>query len=336
MEHNEIETIKDLANYLRCDIEFLNSAISHEYFIEEHGIECKDWESNIVVSKFYIAKKGKAGGFRTVYNCRSHVLSNSLKILNTSLCKIFIPNQFSHGFVKGKNIQTNALCHLGKKLLLSIDIKDYFESISKNQISKNLEKLGFKKHVAEWISIITTINNRLPQGFPTSPTLANMVTQELDYEISQLCSDKITYSRYADDLYFSTNFDIIPLSEIVSLIERHGFILNDKKTKFMSRGKKQYVTGLTIFDSKFPRIPKQRKKNIRLEIYYLSKFGYKKHIRRKLIKMGMNPKDPNFKSNVDVETNTTRNYLYGWLHFINAIEPEFAKKYYLKLKKVKL
>lgn len=335
MEHKEIDTLKDLANYLRCDIDFLESAISNEYYIKDAGVEFKNSESKIVVSKFNIAKKGKAGGFRTVYKCWSHFLSSTLKILNTNLNGIFIPNQFSHGFIKGKNIQTNASCHLGKKLLLSVDIKNYFESISKDVIAKSIEKLGFKQHVAEWISSITTINNSLPQGFPTSPTLANIVTQELDYELSQLCGDKITYSRYADDLYFSTNSDEIQLAEITSIIESYGFKLNDKKTKFMSRGKKQYVTGLTVFDTKYPRISKIRKKNIRLEIHYLSKFGYKRHIRKKLIKSGMNPKDADFKSHIAAETEITRNKLYGWLHFINAIEPTFAKKYYPKLKKAK-
>ncbi|RZJ49651.1 MAG: RNA-directed DNA polymerase [Flavobacterium sp.] len=335
MEHNEIDTLKDLANYLRCDIEFLESAVSYEYYVKDAGVDFKDSISKIIVSKFNIAKKGKTGGFRTVYQCWSHFLSSSLKILNTNLNEIFIPNQFSHGFVKGKNIQTNASCHLGKKLLLSVDIKNYFESISKDRICKSLEKLGFKKHVAEWISNITTLNNHLPQGFATSPTLANIVTQELDNELSLLCGDLITYSRYADDLYFSTNLDEISLAEITSIIENYGFNLNSKKTKFMSRGKKQYVTGLTVFDVKYPRISKRRKKNIRLEIYYLSKFGYKRHIRKKLIKSGMNPKDPDFKSHVSVEADITRDKLYGWLHFINAIEPDFAKKYYPKLKKAK-
>lgn len=335
MEHTEIETLKDLANYLRCDVDFLESAVNHEYYLKEAGIEFQNADSKIVVSKFNIAKKGKSGGFRTVYQCWSHFLSSSLKILNTNLNGIFTPNQFSHGFIKGKNIQTNAACHLNKNLLLSVDIKNYFESISKDVIKKSLEELGFKKDVANWISSITTINNYLPQGFPTSPTLANIVTQKLDYDLSQLCGSQITYSRYADDLYFSTDLDNIPLTEITRTIEGYDFKLNEKKTKFMSKGKKQYVTGLTVFDIKYPRISKRRKRNIRLEIHYLSKFGYKRHIRKKLIKSGINPKDPDFKSHIAAETEITRNKLYGWLHFINAVEPEFSKKYYPKLQKAK-
>jgi RNA-directed DNA polymerase len=335
MEHTEIETLKDLANYLRCDIEFLEQAVLYDYYILEPEIESKLLHSKIVVSRFNIAKKGKSGGFRTVYQCWSHFLFSTLKILNSNLNFVFKPNQFSHGFVKGKNIQTNASSHLNKNLLLSVDIKNFFESISKETIAKSLEELGFKSNVANWISIITTIDNFLPQGFPTSPTLANIVTQKLDIELSQLCGPQITYSRYADDLYFSTDLDNIPLKEITSVIESFDFELNNKKTKFMSKGKKQYVTGLTVFDAKYPRISKRIKRNIRLEIHYLLKFGYKRHIRNKLIKSGLNPQSPDFKLNMELETEVTRDKLYGWLHFIFAIEPEFSKKYYPKLQKAK-
>lgn len=335
MDHTEIETLKDLANYLRCEIDFLEDAINNEYFLNSAGIEFTDSQSKIVVSKFDIPKKSKSGGFRTVYHSWSYFLSNTLKILNTNLNGIFTHNPFSHGFVKGKNIQTNASCHLNKRLLLSVDFEHYFESVSKEMVVKGLEKIGFKPHIANCISNIVTINNSLPQGFATSPTLANIVTNELDYELSKLCGDQIVYSRYADDLYFSTNLKKIPLKEITSIIESYDFSLNDKKTKFMSRGKKQYVTGLTVFDAEYPRISKRRKKNIRLEIYFLSKFGYKRHIRKKLIKSGINPKDPNFKLYVNDEIDVTREKLYGWLHFINAIEPDFAKKYYAKLKSAK-
>lgn len=183
-----------------------------------------------------------------------------MKILNSKLNEIFVPNEFTHGFVKGKNIKTNATCHLGKNLILSVDIKNYFESIPREMIVNNLIKLGFTKQVSSWISNITTLENYLVQGFSTSPTLANIVTQELDINLKEICGDEIIYTRYADDLYFSTNSNLIPLKEITEIVEEFGFKLNDKKTKFMSRGKKQYVTGLTTFDTIIPRISKEKKK----------------------------------------------------------------------------
>jgi hypothetical protein len=92
---------------------------------------------------------------------------------------------------------------------------------------------------------------------------------------------------------------------------------------------------LTTFDSTTSRISKKRKRNIRLEIYYLNKFGYKKHVKNKLIKSGEKVKDPDFKYKVLNEIDKTRDKLYGWLHYIHAIEPNFSSKYYTKLKRAK-
>ena len=103
----------------------------------------------------------------------------------------------------------------------------------------------------------------------------------------------------------------------------------------MKRGQQQFVTGLTTFDDRTARISKSKKRNIRLEIYYINKFGYKKHVENKLRKSGLKTKSPEFNSRVTAEIYETRDRLYGWLHFINAIEPNFSSKYYLKLKKSK-
>lgn len=341
MKHTEIETRKDLANYLRCNLDFLEKAINDEFFIRDtkqsddiiKTISIPPTE--ITVSKYYIKKKGKKGGFRIVHQAWSHQLENSLKILNNYLNNIYIPYDFIHGFVKGKSIKTNANSHLAKKTILSVDIKNYFESISKEMIISNLIRIGFSENVASWIASITTIEGFLVQGFCTSPTIANIVTHELDEKLKKLCDNNIEYTRYADDLYFSSQNIEIPLNEITKTIEDYGFKLNDKKTKLMTRGHQQYVTGLTTFDSTTARISKKRKRNIRLEIYYLNKLGYKKHIKNKLIKSGVKHKDPDFKYKVLDEIDKTRNKLYGWLHFIQAIEPDFSSKYYSKLKKAK-
>tara|TARA_R110002167_G_scaffold170492_1_gene368373 strand:- start:358 stop:1386 length:1029 start_codon:yes stop_codon:yes gene_type:complete len=341
MKHTNIQTKKDLANYLRCNLDFLDKAINDEFYIRDtkESTEAKGKVTfpltEISVSKYYIKKKGKIGGFRIVHQVWSYQLENSLKILNNYLSDIFTPFDFIHGFVKGKSIKTNANSHLAKKIILSVDIKEYFESISKKMIITNLVKIGFKENVALWIASITTIEGYLVQGFCTSPIIANIVTHDLDKKLKNWCGNNIEYTRYADDLYFSSHGPVIPLSEITILIEDYGFILNDRKTKLMKRGHQQYVTGLTTFDSKNARISKKIKRNIRLEIYYLNKFGYKKHVRNKLIKSGENIKDPNFKFKLYNEIEKTRDKLFGWIHFIQSIEPDFSSRYYSKLKKAK-
>lgn len=338
MKYTEINTLQDLSNYLRCEISFLNNILDNG--LEVIDAKEHDWDetdhTKINVVKFYIPKKGKNGGARIVYHAWTHQHSNTLKILSSYLNQIYTPNSCVHGYVKRKNIKTNAAQHLAKNIILSVDIKDFFETITVEMIVSNLVKIGFQQFIAESIAKIITINGALAPGFATSPIMANIVSEKLDSELIKFCNDNIVYTRYADDLYFSSNDAIPDLEKITTIIENHDFILNDSKTKFMKRGSQQYVTGLTTFDNLTPRISKKKKRNIRLEIHYIKKFGYKKHCKKKLIKSGLDKHSPDFKELVEIEAMTTRDKLFGWLHYINSIEPDFAAKYYREIKGAKL
>ncbi|WP_421824703.1 reverse transcriptase family protein [Flagellimonas oceanensis] len=341
MDHTRINTLQDLANYLRCDLNFLRNAIDNEYTVtESRNVEGQlvilgHSPKNVQISRHRIKKKGNKGGHRIVHEIRTYQLESSLKILNTYLAEIFKPCDNVHGFVKGLNTRTNAFVHLEKNYILSVDIKDYFETIPFEWVVEGLKRIGFKGHVAEWIGNIVTIDGYLVQGFCTSPTIANIVTEELDKKLKKFSSQRIDYTRYADDLYFSSNNEVPNLVAIKNLIENFGFQLNHKKSKIMRRGQPQYVTGLTVFDSSRPRIAKKVKRNIRLEIYYLTTFGYYRHARRRLINSGADPEGSEFNSQVLNEVEVTRNRLYGWLSYIYAIEPQFAERYYEKIKRAK-
>jgi RNA-directed DNA polymerase len=101
----------------------------------------------------------------------------------------------------------------------------------------------------------------------------------------------------------------------------------------MKRGQKQYVTGLSVFDNNYPRIPKKIKRELRLEAYYIGKYGYEEHIMRKLKIKKHQLKNQEIKSLIINEIDITRDRIYGWLHFINSIEPNFSKKITQELKK---
>lgn len=82
----------------------------------------------------------------------------------------------------------------------------------------------------------------------------------MDKELSAICKDRnINYTRYADDLSFSSedNIELDPLEEIIT---KYGFTLNTEKTRTYKRGRSQYVTGLTVADKTKPRIPRRIKK----------------------------------------------------------------------------
>lgn len=337
MKHSEIKTVKQLANYLRCSEESLDKAIKNDFKLiskdEKDFVEnlLKAGSDKILIQKISIKKKGKNSGFRTVYAIRSFQLSDTLKILNNYLTDIFTPLDCVHGFVPGKSTKTNAEVHLAKRVVLSVDIKDFFESITKQMISVSLIEIGFDENVAEWISCITTINGHLVQGFNTSPTIANIVVNKMDIDLLKICNNKTNYSRYADDLYFSTDDTLPSIEDITYTIEKYSFLLNEAKTKIMKRGDFQFVTGLTVFDKYIPRIPKKIKRNIRLEIYYILKFGYEKHAIKRLENSGIPLDSVDSQFFIEEEIFETNRRLFGWLHYIRSIEPKFASNYYKQL-----
>ena len=338
MKHTELTTLKDFSNYLLCELTFAQHVIEKGFSIvekNEHDIDIRKGNSDVILLKHLLKKKGKKGGYRVVYKSYTGAHNNSLKILNRNLTDLFKPSPIVHGFVKGRNIKSNANQHLSKRNILSVDIKNYFESITSSMISDCLIDLGFQKHIAEWIVLFTTLDGYLVQGFSTSPILANLVTKKLDDKLQELCTSDHTYTRYADDLYFSSNSDLPDLKLITETVENFGFTLNNDKTKFMKRGSHQYVTGLTVFDNVSARISKKTKRNIRLEIYYITKFGYKRHVKRKLKNLGIPVTTSGFKDMRDSAIFDTKNKLYGWLNYIHGIEPDFSNKCYEKLKKAK-
>jgi hypothetical protein len=326
----EVKTKKQFINFLRCREFFLDLVNDRKYIIIDKkkniNVDYKDSVNTIAIEKFYIEKRNPTLGFRTIHKSLEYELEFCQKILNDGLSKIYLPLDCVHGFVYKKNIKTNALVHLAKKQILSLDINNFFETINQSQIIKSLIKLGIDEQVSEWISNISCVNGYLVQGFSTSPVLANIVAIEMDLEIIQNIDKNIKYTRYADDLYFSTDFEIIDFEKIKSIILKFGFNINDSKTKLMKRGQKQFVTGLSVFDNDSPRIPKRVKRQLRLEAYYIKKFGYEEHIIRKLKIKKYQLKKREIKSLIISEIDINRDRIYGWLHFINSIEPKFSRK----------
>ena len=256
-------------------------------------------------------------------------MGNTLKIINTYLTNSFKPDACVHGFVPGRSIKSNAQSHLARNIVLSIDIKNFFDSISAGQVKRALIKHSFNDQVADWLATITTFENHLVQGFHSSPTLANMVFNDVDKLILKACGKDVTYTRYADDLYFSSDSKLPEIDELKKILIDNGFEVNDGKTSIMKRGGRQYVTGLTVFDSSIPRISRNTKRALRLEIYYVNKYGYRNHAIKRLSKKG--PISKKDKLKIQTEIYEIRHRLNGWIDFIHSIEPVRAKQLNNKL-----
>ncbi|HEY9802110.1 MAG TPA: reverse transcriptase family protein [Leptolyngbyaceae cyanobacterium] len=225
-----------------------------------------------------IPKRGKRqkGQYRIVYVVEPELNLIQKNIATAITSKIQFP-EYVQGFVSKRSIATNAALHLSQKVVLNLDIKNFFDSINQKQVAEVFKELGCTESVSEIFARLCTFNGHLVQGASTSPVLANLVCQKLDQDFVELAKKyNCSYSRYADDITLSG--DTTPRKkEIENCLKTYGFELNPEKWKYQRRGKPQYVTGLTVFDDKKPRIPKFIKKQLRQILYYADKYGWDNH-----------------------------------------------------------
>ncbi|HDY7822779.1 TPA: reverse transcriptase family protein [Vibrio vulnificus] len=157
------------------------------------------------------------------------------------------------GFIKGRSFVDAAKTHEGAKWVYSVDIADFFPSVTSEQVSEALVSIGYLPESSELIANLCTLDNVLPQGSPASPVLSNLVMQGIDREL--LClADKhsLKVSRYADDIVFSGTDafnDELPQA-LDSLFEQSSFSLNRDKTFFADaeKGQRLKVHGLLVKD----------------------------------------------------------------------------------------
>ncbi len=173
------------------------------------------------------------------------VIQSAIK--NKILAPIPLPHNI-HGGVKGRNNITNAKPHQGNKYQFTTDLQDFYPSISSTHVYTTFLLLGFSDHFSHWLTKLTTWKYELPQGTPTSTHIANLVFLETDKKLITLCElHKLTYTRYVDDLTFSSPQDFRPfLNDILSIINDGGFNISYRKTKYKGN---QSVTGIEIFNN---------------------------------------------------------------------------------------
>jgi RNA-directed DNA polymerase len=172
----------------------------------------------------------------------------------------------SHGFKRKHSIMTNARAHVTRRHVFNVDLSDFFGSLNFGRVRGFfLKDRNFLLHpaVATVLAQIACYENKLPQGSPCSPVISNLITHTLDILLVRMAVNTgCSYSRYADDLTFSSNMDAFPSQvavkklgdenewlpgkELTRLVERSGFKFNEKKTRMQYRDSRQEVTGLVV------------------------------------------------------------------------------------------
>ncbi|MFU1795611.1 retron St85 family RNA-directed DNA polymerase [Paenibacillus azoreducens] len=188
------------------------------------------------------------------------------------------PSPFSKAFRIGYSIKDNAKYHRKQKLVLNMDIKDYFNSISKDKVFMFFKSLGYSKQVALVLSKLCILDNGLPQGAPTSPMLSNLVTQQIDKRIANFSAKhNLRYTRYADDLTLSGDFDEgFVINCVKRILNSEGFCINEKKTRVRKQNQQQEVTGIVVNEKL--QASKKYRKNLRQKMHYIKKYGFEDHI----------------------------------------------------------
>lgn len=242
--------------------------------------------------RFKIPKK--TGGERTISAPMPRLKSAQNWILHNILEKVKL-HDAAHGFCTQHSIVSNAKPHLGAEVLVNIDLKDFFPSISYKRIKGLFKSLGYSELAATIFALICTeptveevsLDNQtyyvatsarhLPQGAPTSPALTNILCRRLDKRLTEAAKELgFTYTRYADDLTFSTKGEFSRnicniLNKAHDIVKHEGLTVNSEKTRVLRKGRQQEVTGVVV--NKKLNISKKTLKKFRATLYQIEKDG---------------------------------------------------------------
>ncbi len=229
----------------------------------------------------------KSGGTRQILAPISPIKIIQRK-LKQVLEAVYLPKHSAHGFVVGRSIVTNAQVHKKRRYVLNVDLEDFFPTIHFGRVRGMFmgNPYNLSDEASTILAQICCHKGILPQGAPTSPIISNMICVRLDAKLQQLAKEyNSTYSRYADDITFSTTRSNFPSglaslsdigqveigSQLLNTIEENGFKINQKKTRLQMRQQRQEVTGLTV--NRYPNVQRRYIKQIRAMLHAWAKYG---------------------------------------------------------------
>jgi hypothetical protein len=218
-----------------------------------------------------------------------------LKRLQRALLPLLIDrlpsSEQAHGFRAGRSVATNAAVHVGRAVVLQLDLQDFFPAVTFGRVRGLLIALGYGYAVAAVLAALLTEAPRQPvesagvlyhvpvgprhcvQGAPTSPGLCNCVCRRLDRRLAGLArAFGFAYTRYADDLTFSGEAAqrVHALrTHATRIIEEEGFRVNTAKTRVARRGSRQRVTGVTV--NEVLGLSRRERRRLRAAIHQLGK-----------------------------------------------------------------
>jgi len=287
IEFFSLQEPRDVARLL--DLEY-SRLIYHIYKVPDHK----------KYTVFSLKKRNGAERQITVPTTPIKIIQRKLNDVLQVVYAHLYPNKPVYSFVHNKDMLKNAQQHLNKRYVFNLDLKDFFSYINFGRVRGMFMKKPYNlppsvATVLAQICCVTGVSPKdkketrlLPQGAPTSPIVSNMVCAKMDSELNRLAKKyKCTYTRYADDITFSTDLLRFPEAiaktsetgrlldvgeELKSIITNNGFEINFDKVRLRRKDQRQMVTGIIVNTNK-PNLPRKYKNQIRAMIHVLKKFG---------------------------------------------------------------
>ena len=241
----------------------------------------------------HFAMQKKSGGTRLISAPMPRLKRLQYWVLDNILQALELTEQ-AHGFVTGRSIVSNAQPHLAQKVVINMDLKDFFPTVTYPRIKGTFAQLGYNNEVASLLALLcseadtqtvemdgqryylNSTSRRLPQGAPTSPALSNVICRTLDKRLQGLATKHgFAYTRYADDLTFSgTDTAAVPalLYGAKATVTAEGFNVHPDKTRIMKQGSKQEVTGIVV--NQHLSVDNKKLKQFRALLFQIDKDGY--------------------------------------------------------------
>lgn len=237
--------------------------------------------SNDLAKHYRKAELSKPGGGVRRLTVPDDLLKSIQRSIAENLLIHASISPYATAYRYGGSTAKNASCHIGRKMVLKLDIKNFFDSILYSQV----KDMVFPEDIySEPLRVLLTMlcyyKDFLPQGAPSSPAITNIIMADFDFAVGAWCASRnIHYTRYCDDMSFSGDFDAGEVIDFVSAqLKKKGLFLNPAKTKLQKSHCRQCITGIVV--NKKSGIPVEYRRRLRQELYYCKKFGVQSHLLR--------------------------------------------------------
>ncbi len=242
--------------------------------------------------RFHVPKK--SGGHRQLASPH-HKLAATQRWILDHILRPLPTHDAAHGFVTGRSTVTNAAPHVGRQIVVNVDLQDFFPSISFYRAEGMFRARGFSPAVATILALLCTECPRdtvqlagqtyypaigpraLPQGACTSPAISNLICVQLDKRLNGIARRLgWVYTRYADDMTFSASGEAghavgYLLARIRHICQDEGFQLNGRKTRVQRPNVRQSVTGIVVNDK--PSVPRATVRRLRAILHQARRTG---------------------------------------------------------------